>query len=183
MRALLAIAALAFPEPSPRNPPELEAQIEAVGKVMATPGVVDQVVLAQCGEVNAYYWPDTKTVTLCAEALALPAWRAVVAHELAHADILQLDVSYTGSGEAAADELSWVRLIEAGRQGDVLALARFYLTLDSNYEPSPVDDHPESHRRAYTAMCLVFGAANPDTTCGKRYKHAKAVWDKLVPRG
>ncbi len=147
---------------------------------MRTNGVSVTVVWETCGVPNAAYVIGTKTIIMCHELLLLPEGvaRAAFAHEYAHAIIRQLDLPYTGSEEAAADELAAVKLIAAGQTADVIAVARFWALL--NQPEDPTDDHPSSARRFFTMGCLAVGSERPESACGETYTRARAAWGRLL---
>jgi hypothetical protein len=146
-------------------------------------GTQTKVVWDDCGEVNAYYQNSTRTVTMCNEligAMTPGAIRYVLAHELSHGVIMQLRVPYTGSHEAAADELAAVMLIATGRPEDVLRGAEFWASLGR--DENPYDDHPGDNRRSFTLMCLVATSMelDPLRTCNADYDRSLSAWVKLL---
>ncbi len=146
-------------------------------------GVETTVKWDTCGQVNAYYQHRTKTVTMCTELRVLPAGviRYILAHELSHAVIMQRNIAYTGSHEAAADELAAMMLVMMGYEEDILAGARFWLSM--NRPESPWDDHPGDERRASNLLCMVWtkehreGAA---AICNTSYDRVVAAWVRLL---
>lgn len=123
--------------------------------VMRLPGVQVTVKWEGCGEVNAYYYPRDKSITLCNELKELdPAVvRFIFAHEMAHAIIVQKGVPFTGLHETAADELAAVMLGLYGHQDDVRAAGRwFFARPNGDYWPG---EHPSHLRRGFALMCLA----------------------------
>lgn len=110
---------------------------------------------AECGEVNAYYIPAIAHITLCQELLdqGLGLTRFVVAHEMGHAIINQLDIPYTGLEEMAADEIGAVVLHLIDHQEDVVEAARYF---KQKGRPEYADDpHPSDARRFVTLSLLA----------------------------
>jgi hypothetical protein len=137
----------------------------------------------KCGQVNAFYYYNAKRVVLCNELQKLPAGviRYILAHELSHAVIMQLDVAYTTHHEGAADELAALMLIWTGREEDVLAGAVFWATLDRPEDP--FDDHFGDMRRAVNLACLVAGSKDEglsDLGCTGIYRRATRAWVRLL---
>jgi Zn-dependent protease with chaperone function len=173
----LAISASASPAQDP-------LQLEPVVEMMRMPGVHTTIKWTQCGEVNAYYSPRTKSVTLCYELLSPdidPAFvRFVLAHELAHGVIMQRDIPYTSLHEAAADELAAVMLLVYGDEEAVRAASSYWY--GNNGDEDPWDPHPSDMRRAITLYCLAEGATHsPSLGCtGYEWQHSLAAWMKLL---
>src|SRR5687768_10177445 len=84
------------------------------------------VVAADCGRVNAYYDPHTRTVILCHELVAVIAGAFdnhdylrqvllfVAMHELGHAVIDVLDLPVVGREEDAADQFATLFFVNPG---------------------------------------------------------------------
>jgi hypothetical protein len=151
---------------------------------MYHPAVEVDVYLEQCGVVNAYYFPAGKYVTLCVEILAFGPGvsRYVLAHELAHAVIMQLDLPIPGSQEAAADELAAYVLIRTGRVQDLLDATTFWLNADG--DPDPWDDHPTHLQRAWAMGCLALESLGEIGTlpCERKLDRVLRTWDRLFGR-
>jgi hypothetical protein len=129
------------------------------------------ITLAQCGEANAYYQPETKTVSLCyelideysdmfladahskqekedaGEAIA-GATMFTLYHELGHALIDVYDLPVTGREEDAVDQLATILLVEGGEDGEAAALngALSFLSdeEDSADDTAEADDSAEA---------------------------------------
>lgn len=146
-------------------------RLNDVYHAMRTPGVEVSVEWEDCGEVNAYYYPRYKTVTMCRELLDLkPAFvRFVFAHELAHAVIMQRGIPFTGLHETAADELAAVMLSLYGFDRDVYAAGKVFYDLGvaevkaGEAVESWYDEHPGHKRRGAQLMCLANGSKTQDT--------------------
>lgn len=144
-------------------------------------GVNTTVVWEECGETNAFYQHSRHKVTLCTELEPLgPAViRFVLAHELAHGVIDQLDIPFTGLEETAADELAALVTIWMGHADDLHAAAGFWLTL--NRPEDPMDSHPSDQRRFFTLACLLVGSRTTEGACRDEYLRALHTWSKLLP--
>jgi hypothetical protein len=139
----------------------------------------------ECGFVNAWYFPGAKTVVLCEELKPFgpSIVRYVLAHEMAHAVIMQRDIPYTGSHEVAADELAALMLILIDREDDVLAGAAFWG--NKGDEEDPEDDHPGDLRRAYTLECIVKTLKEEPralATCPVQFRRVIRSWNWLLFR-
>ena len=120
----------------------------------------------ECPETNAWYSPDTHVITLCNQLRdgSPGALRFIYAHELAHAVIHQWSVPFTGSEEAAADELAALTLSLAGMAKDVEAVAYYFAQQDP--VTSPFDPHPPYHWRAGQMLCFAREALKADVPRG-----------------
>lgn len=129
-----------------------------------------------CGEFNAFYDPETHRVTMCSELLPYGAAvvRMILAHELAHAVITQLDIPYTGSGEAAADELAAVLMSIHGHQEDVLAMADFFKK--HPLEVPGWDDHPDNDSRYW----MLYRIARGSEVGSRDWHRISRTWARLV---
>jgi len=153
-------------------------------------------VAADCGTINAFYLPSQDVVVVCRELVRYladvghpGAIRVVLAHELGHAMIHELDLPVTGSEESAADEFANAILPLLSRMtGDpryadaVLDIGRLYL---ERAQPEfPLDDHPSDLRRAGEALCMHAGATEPDShpACARRYRAVIRVWNRLLDK-
>lgn len=168
-----------FSTPAKRDALNLQPVINA----FLFDGVETKITWDTCGQVNAYYHPSTRTVTLCNELKTLPPGviRYVLAHELSHSVIMQRGVAYTGSHEASADELAAVMLILLGNEQDVLAGAAFWAGLGRDEDP--YDDHPGDLRRAHTLRCLVWTSQDEpfaELVCNANYSRVVSAWVRLL---
>lgn len=188
--AVLALL-LGFTAP-PRDPLGLEPVIE----MFRLPGVQVSVSWMPCGQANAFYsqrggmvWSPTgvifiepKSVVLCTELQSLvrpAAIRFILAHELAHAVIMQRDIPYTGSGETAADELAAVMLSVYDHRGDVIAMAEFFERMGG--EDNAWDDHPAGERRGVALRCLAYGSMNAAPYgCPVSWERVHRAWVQLL---
>lgn len=141
------------------------------------------IVLAPCGEVNAFYDSENGAILMCHELMASEAEayatvydteeevdEAVVNstlftffHELGHALIDQLDIPVTGKEEDAVDQLATSILVELGEEGEKAALdgaVSFGISgeEESTMEELPYwDEHSLSSQRFYNIACWVYG--------------------------
>jgi hypothetical protein len=138
---------------------------------------------ADCGQINAYYFPGKQEVVMCNELRKLEPGviRYIFAHELSHGVIMQLRIPYTGSHEATADELAALMLVVTGRDADVLAAARWWLTMGR--DENPYDDHPGDVRRAHNLLCMVLTYADHTAGCNTRFERVAAAWVRLLGIG
>ncbi len=177
--ALLCGAASAAPK-DPYN-------LAPVLRVMDFKGVHTAVQWADCGELNAFYQPGTKTVTMCNELKPLGGQviRYVLAHELAHGVIGQRDLAYVGSPEWAADELAALMLtMIPGGADDVWAGGMWFM--DTGRPENPYDDHLGDTRRGYNLACIAIGSTGDydlAEECVDVYAHVLKTWITLLTAG
>jgi Putative metallopeptidase len=122
----------------------LEDTVQELNNVFALPAQVP-VVFKECGDVNAFYDPETREISLCyelieyyaglflseeqteeeaeegGEALA-GATLFTFFHEIGHALIDLYDLPVTGREEDAVDQLATMILLEGGEEGEMAAL-------------------------------------------------------------
>lgn len=142
--------------------------------------ITAHVVVASCGEQNAYYSRLFDTITLCTELAPIgdDGIRFVVAHEMAHAAVAERGLPGIES-EAGADELATLVLELNEDRGAVTAGAEFMMSLTVN--PGPDDPHPPNMPRARSILCLDDGAdeAGVDPNCRVYFRSAVAGWTRL----
>lgn len=133
---------------------------------------------------KAWYFPSAARVVFCTETLKEAddgTSRFILAHEIAHAYIHQLRVPYTGSHEAAADELAALLLIKIGRAQDVLDASRYFHAEGKKETVSPWADHPEHMQRFHTLRCLALEAQKKDRLlCRDDLARIKRNWERLL---
>ncbi len=168
---------------APVHPPKVDAaHVKEIIAEMTLPGMEIHAEVVKCGFVNAFYSPMYKALIICQELVEqyptiVPA---VVAHEMAHAIIHQLDVPITGSEEDAADELSAVVLGNTGHADDLLEVALWFKATKDNGDVT--DTHSPSSRRAWTFACLADGSEVVPVVagCGDRFQTASRNWGRLI---
>ncbi len=165
----------------------LEATVAELNGVFTLPADVP-VVLRECGEVNAFYDPETREISLCYEMIedlagvyftedqtdkeAEEAGTAVanalmftLYHELGHALIDLYDLPVTGREEDAVDQLATMILLEGGDEGEDAAIdgANSFLS-DEETEIEDLsfwDEHSLDDQRFYNILCWIYGK-NPE---------------------
>ncbi len=180
MKALILTGVLAL---APLSPTPDEFDLAVVAEEMRVPGVLTTWHWEDCGQVNAYYYPRRKDVTLCNELREFGPGvvRFIFAHELAHGIIRQRGIAYTGSEEVAADELAAVVLAINHRVEDVEAAAEFFN--EHVGESSPWDPHPSGPRRYFTLSCLADQSQGKyPWLCDSDYGWLRALssWTRLL---
>ncbi len=135
-----------------------------------------------CGQINAYYQPATKTLTICYELMAhfhqlfrsqgLSADEAnkemqnaitfVFFHELGHGLIDIYDLGLTGKEEDAVDQLAtYVTVEELGDEDAAMAGANAFLAESKSAakgEDLPYyDEHSLGPQRFYNIICWLYG--------------------------
>lgn len=163
----------------------VKAAVLAAISLVSVPEIKVQIAVAECGDVNAYYAPDADTIVLCIENLTLPAGvqRFLLAHELGHATIDQLNLPIPGSEEAAADEFAAIALAQSGHADDLEATAKWFDSLaELDPDENVHDDHQSHAKRAATIRCLGWGAkAIPFAKmCTAKYNKISNNWQRLI---
>lgn len=153
-----------------------------------------------CKDVNAYYDPADRSVTMCYElmehfyrtfkstgesdatayAKMSDAVRFVFLHEIAHALIDQYKLPIAGNEEDAADRCSaYINLKELGEDGvkAVFAAADAFeieSKQSTNSKRNMADEHLLKEQRFYNSLCMIYGS-NPT-------KHSNIVDDGYLPK-
>ena len=153
-----------------------------------------------CKDVNAYYDPNDRSVTMCYELMehffrtfkstGLPdekayekmndAVRFVFLHEIGHALIDQYKLPVAGNEEDAADRCSaFINLKELGEEGvrAVFAAADAFAIESKqgdNSRRNLADEHLLREQRFYNSLCMIYGS-NPE-------KHSKVVSGGYLPK-
>jgi hypothetical protein len=166
----------------------LEDTVQELNNVFSLPSQVP-VVFRECGDVNAFYDPNTREISLCYELVeyysgmflsedqteeeATEGGEAVAGatlftffHELGHALIDLYDLPVTGREEDAVDQLATMILLEGGEEGETAALDGAWSFLseeeeDSEEEPEFWDEHSLDEQRFYNIVCWSYGK-NPE---------------------
>jgi len=166
----------------------LEDTVQELNGVFALPSQVP-VVFRECGDVNAFYDPNEREISLCYELVeyyagmflsedqteeeATEGGEAVAGatlftffHELGHALIDLYDLPVTGREEDAVDQLATMILLEGGDEGETAALNGAWSFLsqeeeESEEEPAFWDEHSLDEQRFYNIVCWSYGK-NPE---------------------
>lgn len=132
-----------------------------------------------CGEPNAFYRPEDRTVALCYEMVddleagldaADPGeddWQAVsdallftTLHEVGHAIVHLLEIPVTGREEDAVDQLAAVMLVDGSPEGSAAAVNGISGLAGGEEEVDEgayADEHAIGAQRVYNVLCLVYG--------------------------
>jgi len=153
-----------------------------------------------CGEVNAFYNPNDRSVTVCYELMEhfykvfksagaseekaydkmFSAVQFVFLHEIGHALIDQYKLPITANEEDAADRCSsYINIEELGEEGvrSVLVAAEAFALESKNRSPdarSMADEHLLQEQRFYNSLCMTYGS-NPT-------KYSYIVTDGYLPK-
>ena len=151
------------------------------------------IVFQECGERNAFYSPETHSITMCYELLnfinysyrklndetrrdaSLGAIEFVMNHEVGHALVDLLDLPAVGSGEDDADQLSTYLLLVQHTDRAVGAAWSGAVVLDFLGEGKALndarlsDEHTVDRARYFNIACWIYGSAPT-----KYLKEAKA---------
>ena len=153
-----------------------------------------------CKQVNAFYDPNDRSVTMCYELMEhfykafksagdtedksydkmFDAVRFVFLHEIGHALIDQYKLPVAGNEEDAADRLSsYVNLKELGDEGvrAVFAAADAFAIeskQNAGAKRNMADEHLLQEQRFYNSLCMIYGS---NTT-----KYANIVTEGYLPK-
>lgn len=184
----------------------LEAAAALIDHAVKLPAQIN-LVASDCGRVNAYYDPHTRTVTLCHELIAVIAAsfdRAeylrqvllyVAMHELGHAVIDVLDLPVVGREEDAADQFATLFFVNPQNLDLIIGVveaAQFFRRIDAS-QAVYWDSHTFGEERYYQLLCMVYGGA-PDARdaiesalpperaaqCPTEYRQVRHGWNRLV---
>lgn len=177
----------------------LEKAADQLNRALKLPNDI-KLLAKDCGEQNAFYDPNERTVTICyelmqrfyetfklgkasdetASAKMFDAIRFVFLHEIGHALIDVYKIPIAGNEEDAADRLSaFVNLKELGEDGvravfaaaDAFAIeSKFSKTTKRNM----ADEHLLQEQRFYNSLCMIYGS-DPA-------KHPNIVSDGYLPK-
>jgi hypothetical protein len=151
-----------------------------------------------CGQINAFYQPNKKTLTICYELMEhffrlfksqgmtdeqanremQNAITFVFFHELGHGLIDLYDLGVTGKEEDAVDQLAtYVTVEELGDEEAALAGAKAFLVESKNADSRNLpfyDEHSLGPQRFYNIICWLYGH-DPD-------KYADVVEKGILPK-
>ena len=134
---------------------------------------------AECGESNAYYHPENRTVVVCFEMVdeldhifagdrdrdqsVNDALLFTTMHEVGHALVNVLDLPITGREEDAVDQLASLILVDGAEDGDEAAINGVRGLPDDGQmdDMAFADEHALNGQRFYNVLCLVYGQ-DPD---------------------
>ncbi len=160
----------------------IETITDSLNEILSLPTDVS-VTFKDCGEVNAWYQPKTKTITFCyefmeffhekalemgkseedANQIMIGATLFFFFHELGHCLIDVYDLPATGREEDSVDQLSTFILMdetdEVG-QGSAGAGVLMFKAMSENEQPSAgsfADEHSLSSQRFYNVACWMYG--------------------------
>jgi len=112
-------------------------------------GTTVRLLTAECGQENAYYFPDDEMVVMCEELLDRPALaRFVLHHEMGHAFMFQHGIP---NSERGADELA----VLMATIDETYAAAKWFM--DQNQTHRAGDPHQSDLDRAGALLCLADG--------------------------
>lgn len=133
-----------------------------------------------CGEINAFYDPEKKRISMCWELLEytaeqfskdgasdeeaaagfLSATVFTFFHELGHALVDLLDLPITGKEEDVVDQLATWILVAGGDEGALMAIegAMSFIDEEGDEEPATWGEHSLDQQRFYNIVCWVYGS-------------------------
>ncbi|NEO84855.1 MAG: DUF4344 domain-containing metallopeptidase [Spirulina sp. SIO3F2] len=163
-----------------------DALVDELNTDLAFPQDI-QITFTECGEVNAFYYPDYVEVTMCYELLeqfiyifgvedgtdgfddaVIDASLFTFFHELGHALVHQYELPITGREEDAVDDFAAVMLIdiygdEAGLLSGMWQFESEAIEEQENLADLPYwGEHSLSTQRFYNTACLIYGS-EPNT--------------------
>lgn len=161
----------------------LEDTVKELNGVFALPTDVP-VVLRECGEVNAFYDPESGEISICYELIehyseifmadaeteeeqteagtsVASATMFTFFHEMGHALIHIYDLPITGREEDAVDQLAALILLQGGEDGENAAIdgANSFVG-DEEAEMDELsfwDEHSLDDQRFYNIICWTYG--------------------------
>jgi hypothetical protein len=137
---------------------------------------------AECGEANAFYDPQSRTISLCFELIeqlaedfgrhlddddelataVAGAYIFIALHEVGHALVDVLELPITGREEDAVDQLSaWLLIGEADGNDAVLNAAMAFSIAGEGYDLADgdfADSHSLDQQRYFNMVCWVYGS-------------------------
>lgn len=144
-----------------------------------------QIVVDECGEINAFYDGEQNQITMCYEFLdhtmsiqdtkipeherLLNSAAFTLLHEIGHAMVDKLDLPITGKEENAVDELAMIVLMSDTRDETFVAAIEgatqfYYDALEEDLTEFPYYDvHAPSIERYYDMLTIIVGA-EPEST-------------------
>jgi len=169
-----------------RNEKVLESASRDLNKALALPYDIT-LVTKDCGQVNAFYQPSERSITICYEMMEFysklfsqkysqeeanqkmaDALQFIFLHELGHALIDAYQLPVTGNEEDAADKLSsYINLKELGDSGGgtraALAASEAFnmqSQMTGDKDLPFYDEHSLDQQRFYNILCQLYGS-NP----------------------
>jgi hypothetical protein len=161
----------------------LEDTVQELNGVFMLPKNVP-VVLRECGEVNAFYDPESGEISLCYELVEhyseifmadaqtdeeqeaagtsiVSATMFTFFHEMGHALIDIYDLPITGREEDAVDQLATLILLQGGEEGEDAAIDGANSFVGSEEEEMDElafwDEHSLDDQRFYNIVCWIYG--------------------------
>lgn len=142
------------------------------------------VTFEECGEENAFYDTETRSITMCYELFnqlgtmfadpeqsdeevgeaILGAAFFIFLHEFGHSLIHLLDLPVTGKEEDAVDDFATLVLINAHEEKAAASAISHFGTLADEYESGDSgnlafwDEHSLNAQRVYSIACLLYGS-------------------------
>lgn len=165
----------------------LEDIVEGLNENLNLP-VDISIAFSQCGQANAFFDPETTSITLCLEMFTEPRDKfaafyetdeeidaairgsviATTYHEVGHAMVSVMEIPITGKEEDAVDQFAvwWLAGNEEGDLNIVDAALDYYVDPDGEDTQGPgedefADEHSLGQQRYYNFLCWVYGS---DTT-------------------
>jgi hypothetical protein len=159
-----------------------ESVAEAINEELRLPRDI-VVFFDSCGEANAFYDSESKSIIMCYELLELAAATfeeldlddeehagAVLGvagffflHEMGHALVDVLDIPVTGREEDAVDDLAGLILLQGEAEDAAFAaMLQFANFSDEVEELAFWDEHSLDEQRFYSVACLIYGS-NPES--------------------
>ncbi|MBI4153002.1 DUF4344 domain-containing metallopeptidase [Candidatus Woesearchaeota archaeon] len=162
-----------------KNSQVLEFLTESINEFLLLPQDLPTI-LEDCDEQNAFYSPETKSITICYEIVddiynvfeqdgyqgeelekqTIDATVFIFYHELGHALIDLLDLPTTGKEEDSVDQLATIMLTTADDDQAALDGAYYFLLLGQASEGEELalwDEHSLDQQRFYNIACWVYG--------------------------
>ena len=174
LSAPLANAGRVYVPPAPKPSDTYRAQRDVITKINSLfPNVEVDVRWAPCGEMNAFYDVEEKTILLCTELEEHPGLAVfAAAHEMGHALTHQLT---SVTSEQSADEIAALSLIKFGYQKELLEAAVYFAAGRPAHVPG--DEHPGAGFRAWELACIETGSDGGSAECRALYQGLRVIWN------
>jgi Putative metallopeptidase len=156
--------------------------IHKMNERVAFPGEIT-IEIVECTEVNAFYYAETSTISICFEFLhrmmsiqedwiperekLLNAAAFIFLHEMGHALVDKLEIPITGKEENAVDELAMLLMVTDEDDQTMWAalegVLQFYQdALEEDFNDVPFHDTHAPNIERYFDMVMLLIGAHPD---------------------
>lgn len=182
--SIATVAHAEFHVQEPFEQPLIESILKNVAPMVNTDGPI-AVVVGSCGQQNAWWDPNSETITFCqevVEAIAVKTQRAIqsggvdadvakqaatgemafaLLHELAHALIDRHHIAFTGREESAADQFAAWLLMRSNNVNVYVGATNFFASPERMLKVfgsrQLSDEHELNEQRRVQLVCWGYG--------------------------